>query len=200
MRARIAWWVGDFDTQERVAEEALEIARRLERKDLEAQALNDLAQAYRHQQRLDEAEELLAPGARARGARAAASSRARRRCTRSACVKLDRSEAVEGERLLEEARALFAEVGGHWMLGRTLNELARAAEQQDDYATAERLLREAIRLLKPLEDRGALCESQRAARRGADPRGTTSTRPSGSRWRRSARSASTTSAHGRPRR
>ena len=47
------------------------------------------------------------------------------------------------------------------MLGRTLNELAWAAEQQEDYAKAERLLREAIRLLKPLEDRGALCESQR---------------------------------------
>jgi ATP/maltotriose-dependent transcriptional regulator MalT len=47
------------------------------------------------------------------------------------------------------------------MLGRTLNELARAAEQQEDYVRAERLLREAIRLLKPLEDRGALCESQR---------------------------------------
>ena len=36
---------------------------------------------------------------------------------------------------------------------------------------AERCLREAIRLLKPLEDRGALCESQRGARRGARPDG-----------------------------
>jgi class 3 adenylate cyclase/tetratricopeptide (TPR) repeat protein len=160
VRARIAWWVGDFDTQERVAEEALEIAHRLERKDLEAHALNDLAQAYRHQQRLDEAEELLTRGLALAGESGSIVARAEALHSLG-LVKLDRGESVEGERLLEEARTLFAEVGGHWMLGRTLNELARAAEQQEDYAKAERLLREAIRLLKPLEDRGALCESQR---------------------------------------
>jgi tetratricopeptide (TPR) repeat protein len=160
VRARIAWWVGDFATQERVADEALEIARRLERKDLEAHALNDLAQAYRHEQRLGDAEQLLE-----RGLELAAESGsivARAEALHSiGQVKLDRRESVEGERLLEEARALFAEVGGAWMLGRTLNELARAAQQQDDNARAERLLRESIRMLKPLEDRGALCESQR---------------------------------------
>ena len=48
------------------------------------------------------------------------------------------------------------------MLGRTLNSLAWAAQQRGDAAGEERLLRDAIRLLKPLEDRGALCESQRA--------------------------------------
>jgi tetratricopeptide (TPR) repeat protein len=48
------------------------------------------------------------------------------------------------------------------MLGRTMNSLAWAAEQRGEDVVAERLLREAIRLLKPLEDRGALCESQRA--------------------------------------
>ena len=38
VRGSIAYWVGDFEARERVGEEALEIARRLERKDLEAQA------------------------------------------------------------------------------------------------------------------------------------------------------------------
>src|SRR5262245_33162476 len=160
VRSRIAWWVGDFATQERVAEEALELAQRHERKDLEAHALNDLAQAYRHQQRLDEAEELLGRGLELAGESGSIVARAEALHSLG-LVKLDRSESVEGERLLEEARTLFSEVGGNWMLGRTLNELARAAEQQEDYAKAERLLREAIRLLKPLEDRGALCESQR---------------------------------------
>ncbi len=161
VRARIAWWVGDFATQERVADEALEIARRLERKDLEAHALSDLAQAYRRQQRGDEAEELLTRGLELAGESGSIVARAEALHSLG-LLKLDRGESAEGERLLEEARTLFAEVGGNWMLGRTLNELARAAEQQADYAKAERLLRDAIRLLKPLEDRGALCESQRA--------------------------------------
>jgi len=161
VRSRIAWWVGDFATQERVADEALEIARKLERKDLEAHALNELAQAYRHEQRLNEAEDLLERGLELAAESGSIVARAEGLHSLG-LVKLDRQESAEGERLLEEARTLFAEVGGHWMLGRTLNELARAAEQQEDYAKAERLLREAIRLLKPLEDRGALCESQRA--------------------------------------
>ena len=36
------------------------------------------------------------------------------------------------------------------------------AVERGNHARAERLLREAIRVLKPLEDRGTLCESQRA--------------------------------------
>ena len=160
VRSRIAWWVGDFDTQERVADEGLEIAHRLDRKDLESHALNNLAGAYRHQRRLDEAEQLLTRGLKL--AEESGSIVARAEALHSlGLVTLDRDRPAEAELLLEQARALFAEVGGHWMLGRTLNELARAAGQQDDYAKAERLLREAIRMLKPLEDRGALCESQR---------------------------------------
>jgi tetratricopeptide (TPR) repeat protein len=160
VRSRIAWWLGDFETQERVADEALEIARRLGRKDLEAQALNDLAHAYRHLDRLDDAEELLRDGLEL--AEASGSIVARAQALHSlGQLELDRGHAAEGERLLEAARALFTEIGGHWMLGRTINELARAAEQQGDLPKAERLLREAIRLLRPLEDRGALCESQR---------------------------------------
>jgi ATP/maltotriose-dependent transcriptional regulator MalT len=64
--------------------------------------------------------------------------------------------------LLQEARSLFSEIGESWMLGRTMNTLAWAAEQQGDLRQSERLLREAISVLKRLEDRGTLCESQRA--------------------------------------
>jgi class 3 adenylate cyclase/tetratricopeptide (TPR) repeat protein len=161
VRGRIAWWTGDFETQERVADEALEIARRLERKDLEAHALNDLAAAYRHQQRSDEAEELLRRGLELAEESGSIVGKAQA-LHFLGLVSLDRGQPTPGEQLLEESRALFAEVGDAWMHGRTMNGLALAADQQGDYAKAERLLREAIRLLKPLEDRGALCESQRA--------------------------------------
>src|SRR5205085_2705654 len=59
VRGRIAWWVGDFEMQERMAGEALEIAQRLDRKDLEAHALHEVASAYRQQHRLDEPEKAI---------------------------------------------------------------------------------------------------------------------------------------------
>ncbi len=161
VRGRIAYWVGDFETQQRVAEEALEIARRLERKDLEAQALSDLAGAYRHQRRHDEAERLLRNALELAEESGSIVGRAQALQSLGA-LHLQRGESDAGQKLLEDARALFSEVGDAWMLGRTLNDLAWAADLQEDEGRAERLLRDAIRLLKPLEDRGALCESQRS--------------------------------------
>ena len=161
VRGRIAYWVGEFETEERVCGEALEIARQLERKDLEAHALNDLAEAYRHQQRLDEAEELLQRALELSDESGSIVGKAQALHSLG-LLHLHRNEPEAGEQRLEESKALFAEVGDAWMLGRTMNGLAWAADLQGDYAKAEHDLREAIRLLKPLEDRGALCESQRA--------------------------------------
>ena len=161
VRARIAYWVGDFETQKRLSEEALEIARRHDRKDLEAAALNDLADAHKNEQRVEEAEELMRQALELSEESGSLVGKAQALHSLG-LLHVTRDEAVEGERLLEESRSLFAEVGDVWMQGRVLNGLAWAAEKQHDDATAERRLREAIRLLKPLEDRGALCESQRA--------------------------------------
>lgn len=161
VRGRIAWWLGDFDTQERMADEALEIAQRLDRKDLEAHALNELASSYRQRWQLDEAEQAIRRGLEL--AQESGSIVARAQALHSlGTLHLERRETELGEQSLEEARALFAEAGDSWMLGKTLNSLAWAAEQRGDDSVAARLLREAIRLLTPLEDRGALCESQRA--------------------------------------
>jgi tetratricopeptide (TPR) repeat protein len=46
-------------------------------------------------------------------------------------------------------------------VARILLFLAHVARRKGDLAKAERQLRESIRILKPLEDRGSLCESQR---------------------------------------
>jgi tetratricopeptide (TPR) repeat protein len=160
IRGKIASFVGDFDLQESLGKEALEIARRHDRQDLEAQALHDLAHAYRHQHRFEEAEELLTRSLEL--ARQSGSIVARAWALHSlGTLHLDRDENDLAGPLLEESRGLFAEVGDAWMLGRTMNCLGRLAEQEGDDPRAERALREAIRLLTPLEDRGALCESQR---------------------------------------
>jgi predicted ATPase/class 3 adenylate cyclase len=161
VRARIAWWVGDFETQERMGEEALEVAQRLDRKDLEAEALNELASAYRVQGRLDEAENAIRRGLEL--AQESGSIVAQAHSLHLlGHLHLERRETDLGQPALEESKSLYAEVGDSWMLGRTHNSLAWAAEQRGDDVAAERMLREAIRLLTPLGDRGALCESQRA--------------------------------------
>ena len=161
VRGRIAWWSGDFETQERIVSESLEIARRADRKDLEAHALDQLASVYRHLGRLDEAKETLVRGLEL--AEESGSIVARAHALHSlGALRLERRETELGEQELEEAKNLFAEVGDAWMMGRALNSLAWAAELRGDDVKAESRLREAIKLLKPLEDRGALCESQRA--------------------------------------
>jgi tetratricopeptide (TPR) repeat protein len=48
------------------------------------------------------------------------------------------------------------------MLGRTLNFAAWTARHKGDIARSERLFRESIRILAPLEDRATLCETQRS--------------------------------------
>ncbi len=72
-----------------------------------------------------------------------------------------RGRIDEAEAAFDEAAALFEEAGAAWPRARILSKLARIAHRRDDLAAAERLFRDAIRILKSLEDRGTLCESQR---------------------------------------
>jgi tetratricopeptide (TPR) repeat protein len=160
VRGHIAHWLGDVETHERMADEMLAIARRLDRPDLEAQAVNELSVAYRQQNRLAEAQELLDRAVHLAEASGSILARAQARHSLG-IVQLDRGELDAAEQSLEQARELFGEVGDTWRLARTMNELARVAEERGDDARAEKLLRDAIKMLKMLGDRGALCESQR---------------------------------------
>ena len=82
---------------------------------------------------------------------------------RRAQGELAAAEGAYGEaaRFTEESRGLFAETGSMLPYARTTNALARVCWWQGDLMRAERLYREAIKLLRSLEDRGTLCESQR---------------------------------------
>jgi tetratricopeptide (TPR) repeat protein len=75
---------------------------------------------------------------------------------------LEKGELESAESSLQQSRSLLAESGASWLLARTLEHLGWVAWRRDDLVTAERHFREAIRVLKPLEDRAALCEVQRA--------------------------------------
>ena len=158
---QMAWWEGDVTENEHYINEALAHARASGRKDIESEATQKLAGLYlavldldRAQESVDRACELAEESgsitSKAYGAqhRAAASSR----CT---------ATSTAPRRNIEEARGLFEEAGAAWPMARAQMGLAWIAWERGDEARAEKRFRESIRVLKPLEDRGALCESQR---------------------------------------
>ncbi len=158
--SQIAWWRGDLDEDERHTRASIELARQLEREDLEADAMQRLASAQIQRGELEEAEQLidraweLAQGSGSIAARAQAlGSRGD--------LAAQRGRIEEAEAAFDEAAALFEEAGAAWPRARILSKLARIARVRGDLAAAERLFRDAIRILKSLEDRGTLCESQR---------------------------------------
>src|SRR5918995_1952331 len=148
-RARIGWWLGDLDDDER-----------WNTKDLEASAADELASAAIARLDLDratrlsaEALELAEESGNITALGWALVSQARIDALRG---RLD--EAAAG---LERAEELFSQSGNQWALARVNNQFGWVARRQGDLQTADRRFRDAIRILKPLEDRGTLCESQR---------------------------------------
>lgn len=160
-RADVAWWVGDMDGSERYLEEALEVARESGRKHLESVAMHELARVYRSRLELDRFEQLVERGVELAEESGSIVARAAAFFSRGDLHVL-RGELEQAEASFEQARALFAEAGSAWMHGRVLVSLARVVARREDLARAERLLRDSIRILKPLEDRGTLCESERS--------------------------------------
>jgi class 3 adenylate cyclase/tetratricopeptide (TPR) repeat protein len=158
--AKIARWQGEMEEHERYVRDGLELAQRLQRIDLEAQATRELAETFSTQLRNDEAKQMieralaLAEESGSIIARAHALAEAGK-------VQINLGEFDRAEETLEEARRLFTEVGASMNVGRTLLRLGEIALERGDFTNAEKLARESIRVLKPLEDRGTLCESQR---------------------------------------
>ena len=158
--ATAAWWEGDLGDVERLATEKLAIAERIGRRDLQSGVLLELTDL--HDVRL-EPELAREPLARAlKLARDSGSPTSRAWTLRIAGQQAASDGRLDdAEEALEQARALFAEGGVTMHLARTLNGLGRVAWRRSDLVRAEDLFREAIRILKPLEDRGTLVESQR---------------------------------------
>jgi tetratricopeptide (TPR) repeat protein len=69
---------------------------------------------------------------------------------------------VEAEADYTAARELFAELGNTNREAYMTMMVGRSAFAQGDAERAEKLLRDAVRMLKGLGDRGSLCEAQRA--------------------------------------
>jgi class 3 adenylate cyclase/tetratricopeptide (TPR) repeat protein len=156
-----SWWRGRLREAEAYAEEELEIARRLERQDLEADALLDLAGIYVARREGERAEPVIAEALML--AEESGSPTAKGRAFKE-LGDLYAFRGLHEEALAEfgRARDLFAEVGAAANLARSIMTIGRLVARRGEIAEAERLLRESIGILKPLEDRGTLCEVQRS--------------------------------------
>jgi len=156
----ICWWEGDLDEVERLADERLVIAERIDRPDLESGVLLDLNDVFNSRLEWERAHGPLQRAIELSGESGSPTTRGwvLRAVGRQAAIE---GRPADAEESLEQARALFAESGAAMTLGRTLNWLGVVAQQRGDLPRAEAILREAIRVLKPLGDRGTLVESQR---------------------------------------
>jgi class 3 adenylate cyclase/tetratricopeptide (TPR) repeat protein len=160
-RATIAWMSGDLAKEEQVMLEALQLARASEHKGFESEAADELASVYLARLEFDRATPLIEQAILL--AEETGSAEARGRALRFAGqLHLQRRELDDAEAALEAAREHLAEAGAAWSLGRTLNFAAWTARHKGELAKAERLFRESIRILAPLEDRATLCETQRS--------------------------------------
>jgi class 3 adenylate cyclase/tetratricopeptide (TPR) repeat protein len=160
MRAAIAWMLGKLDDHERFTLLARDVGRALDRPDLEADALGELAGARIHRLDLEAAWELVEEAAELGQTSGNPVTRAWTQSRRARIRELQ-GELAEAERLANEAREAFAHAGASWELGRQLACLASIVERRGDSAAAERWYRESIQVLQGIEDRGMLCESQR---------------------------------------
>ena len=158
--SQIGWWEGDLTAVERFTQQTYEIARRAGRKDLESASAVELAAMYYARledelagQNLNEAIRLAEESGSfvARGWAFRAQGE----------LHVRREEWGEAQEAFEEALRLFQEAGMTIPTARVLNWLGFVRWRCGDMTAAEQLLREAIRLLKPLEDRSTLVESQR---------------------------------------
>jgi class 3 adenylate cyclase/tetratricopeptide (TPR) repeat protein len=159
-RATIAWMRGHLAKQEQLMLEALELARDAGRKDFESEAADELASVYLARLEFDRAAPLIEQAILL--AEQSGSAETRGRALRVAGqLNLYRRELDAAETALEAARDHLAEAGAAWSVGRTIMFSAWVARHKGEPARAERLFRESIRILAPLEDRATLCESQR---------------------------------------
>jgi tetratricopeptide (TPR) repeat protein len=156
----IAWWEGDLTAAEWHAREKLAIAERLERIDLQSTVLGELSRI--HLERMDgEPIEPLVERSLAL-AELSGSLLARAWALRERGELRVTADDLDGAELdLAAAHALFEEAGTAVLTAKTLNGLADVACSKGQPERAERFLREGIRILKPLGDRGTLVETQR---------------------------------------
>ncbi len=159
--ATVAAWLGDAEAFERWSKLALESSRAAERRDQEAAITYGLALAYLLRLELEEAEPLIDRVAELAEESGSVLGRAQAWHARG-WLELWREHIPEAEAAFVAARNLFREMGHNAGEANAMMMIGRAAAEQGDYAQAEKLLVDAVRTMKGLNDRAQLCEAQRS--------------------------------------
>jgi tetratricopeptide (TPR) repeat protein len=159
-RARVARWLGRLSEAEAFEKEALDIARAVGRKDQEAKAALQLAGIHIGRMEEEKAEPLidhaleLAEHSGSIVARAGAASS-------KANLLAVRGDYEQATGWYTKALELYRETAAAQEIAWTSRQLGILAWRTGNVEKAEKLLRESIRLLAPMQERGTLCESQR---------------------------------------
>jgi class 3 adenylate cyclase/tetratricopeptide (TPR) repeat protein len=159
--AQVAGWLGDYAELKRWAKLALAAAREAERKDLEAIVLHGLVTAYVVRLEISEATPLLDRALELADESGSLFSRASALSVKG-WLELVSESFAEAEADYTAARELYSELGSSTREAVTTMMVGRAAFAQGHIDRAEKLLRDAVRMLKGIGDRGSLCEAQRA--------------------------------------
>jgi class 3 adenylate cyclase/tetratricopeptide (TPR) repeat protein len=157
----VAAWLSDGESFERWAKLALEAARAAHRKDQEVAITIGLAQTYILRLELDEAEPLVERVAELAEESGSVVGRADALLARGTLENWRGNEAV-AEAAFTGARELYREVGNTAAEAGMSMQVARCAMVLGDYERAEKLLADAVRTMKGLNDRARLCEAQRS--------------------------------------
>ena len=159
-RSLVGGWVGDFEESERFQQMALKIARDSARKDLETKAVEAIALSRLHRLDVEEARPLVDRALELAEESGSAHARAGA-LTALAMYHKIRDELDEAEAANREALELYRALDNGVAVAAMFKSLGRIAHARGDLGGAEILYRDAIKILKPLGERGHLCENQR---------------------------------------
>jgi class 3 adenylate cyclase/tetratricopeptide (TPR) repeat protein len=158
--SNVGWWDGDLESVERYTGEALEIAQASGRADLESLALSELAGAHLARLELRRAEEVLAQASAQ--AEASGSLSARAWAARiEGSIRLRRGKLDEAAIAFRAAHELFDEIGATPDAARARQLEGVALWLGGNVERAEQLVREAVRALLSVQERGKVVEAQR---------------------------------------
>jgi class 3 adenylate cyclase/ATP/maltotriose-dependent transcriptional regulator MalT len=160
VRSLADWYEGKLTSAEEYETQALAAAQTAERKDLESKATIELATLHVVRMEDDKAAPLLERAVELADASGSIVARANAALTKGEFHRV-RMERAEAEGWLTQALELYTESGSQWGMGKSAGALGRLAWSSGDPKRAEKLLREAIRTLAPMQERGTLCEAQR---------------------------------------
>jgi tetratricopeptide (TPR) repeat protein len=160
-RIHIANWLGDLEDFRRSAKRAIAVAQELGREDLEALVTQALAQSYLVELDAEQAQPLVRRAAdlAAQSGSVVGRALALQSVGYLASIRGDVPETIAA---YTEARSIYEEIGATSSEATVKVHLARELASEGELAQAERLLRDAVRVLKGVGDRAHLCEAQRS--------------------------------------